>query len=510
MFNSIQNIQRSLPPGSFIPIWTNGAPAFLELCAQTPNNPSGGYQLVVMTPTGGFQTLDGTPVPGVGGDIVYVNSTDDAATIESKLETINDEVDPGSPEGVGRIVQLCAGRLTTGPLSISQAQTIRGIKGSSILTLGPGYTLLDQGGGVGAYFTIKNDFLSSGGIAGQGVFEDFEIDASETQNLVSPATIHGLHAPTRAGDAVAHTYRNVTVYNAKDNGINLEGGNDKLVADRLRQEGSLGVGIKISGSDCKAQNIGSVAKGSAMVIDSAAVEMTQFDLWRRSDCNTDPTLQITGASNGCVITSGTVEGQTLFIGKNENAANRYINSQAKFAFVHFKYDSNQSPTSYLEVRSADMVELFGCKFGVSGNSTVTPYDYLIEITNTGGADRDGLVKVIGGGGLCRFIGRVGATNKMVIDAVKHICNKPKNLRFEWGVMGQVEIVPDWACDAVDPAVRTHMRFDGVARNKTDYPFGYLCATVDTGGTLDDGVPTFTLPARAAPFAGYSYAMRFIP
>lgn len=444
------------------------------------------------------------------GATVTVLTTDSGATAKTKIETVNAETVSGSPEGVGRIVQLPAARVTTPGLSISQAQTVKGVKGSTILTLSSTATLLDLGTGVGAYIRILDDFLSSGGIAGQGVIEDLDIDASATQAMVSPATLHGLYAPVRAGSATLHTMRNVTVYSAKDDGIHFASGNDKLVAYRLRQEGSLGRGIYVSGSDLKAKDIGSVAKGSAMEIDAAAVEMDTFDLWRRSDCNADPTLKITGATNGCVIKSGTVEGKTLYIGKNENAANRYINSKGQFAFVHFKFDSNQSPDCYFEAQSADMIELFGCKFGVSGNSVITPYDYLIKITATGGDDRKGMVKIVGGGGIARFIGRVGATNLMVLDCAKHICDTPKNLRFEWGVMGQIEIVPNWACDAVDPAVRTHMRMDGVARTKVNYPFGYLCATVNTGGLLDDGIANFTLEELPVISSNFSYAMRFIP
>ena len=444
------------------------------------------------------------------GATVTVLTTDSSATAKTKIETVNAETVSGSPEGVGRIVQLPAARVTTPGLTLSQAQTLKGVKGSTILTLASDAVLLDRGGGVGGYITIGNDFLSSGGIAGQGVIEDLDIDASATQAMVSPATLHGLYAPVRAGSATLHTMRNVTVYSAKDDGIHFASGNDKLVAYRLRQEGSRGRGIYVSGSDLKAKDIGSVAKGSAMEIDAAAVEMDTFDLWRRSDCNADPTLKITGATNGCVIKSGTVEGKTLFIGKNENAANRYINSKAQFAFVHFKYDSIQTPDCFFEAQSADMVELFGCKFGVSGNDVVTPYNYLIKITATGGDDRKGLVKIVGGGGIARYIGRVGATNLMVLDCAKHICDTPKNLRFEWGVMGQIEIVPNWACDAVDPAVRTHMRMDGVARTKVNYPFGYLCATVNTGGLLDDGIANFTLEELPVISSNFSYAMRFIP
>lgn len=471
-------------------------------------------QFVTITGVGTYQEMvapDGSTAEN--GAFVTVLATDSAATIRSKILTLNDETVEGSPEGVGRIVQLPAARLTTDGLSISQAQTVKGVKGSTILTLSSTATLLDLGSGVGAYIRILDDFLSSGGIAGQGVIEDLDIDATASQAMVSPATIHGLYAPDRAGDAVAHTYRNVTVYGAKNDGIHLAGGNDKLVCYRMRQEGSLGRGIYISGSDCKAKDIGSVAKGSAMEIDSAAVEMDTFDLWRRSDCNTDPTLKITGASNGCVIKSGTVEGQTLFIGKNENATNRYLNSNAKFAFVHFKYDSVQTPTSYFEARSADMVELVNCKFGESGNGTITPYNYLIEITNTGGTDRNGMVKIVGGAGLMRFVGRAGATNKMRIDALKHICNLPQRLLFEWGRMGQVDWVPAWAVDSSDPTMRTHLKCDGATYAKADYPFGYLAWAAHYGNwaaLLDDATVNFTMPTYTAVSADCVPAIRVLP
>lgn len=453
---------------------------------------------------------DDPSVTGNGAD-VHVLETDSEASIVSKIETVGEEVSEGSPAGVGRRVALPASRVVVNDMiTVSQAQSLKGVKGSTLLTLGSNAVLPDLGSGVGAFIVIGDDFRSEGGIAGQGVIEDLDIDARASQDMLSPTTIHGFYMPERAGDATAHTIRNVTVYGAKNNGIHIGGGNDKLVCYRMRQENSEGVGIYIGGSDCKASDIGSTATGSAMEIDSAAVEMDKFDLWRSSGANSDPTLKITGATNGCVIKSGTVEGKTLFIGKNESALNRYINAKAQFAFVHFKFDANQSPDCYFEAQSADMVELISCKFGISGNSVITPYDYLIKITNTGGADRDGVVKIIGGSGMLRFIGRPGATNKPRMDCLKHYCDQPKRVLFEWGVPGQVEIVPNWACDAVDPHVRTHVRFDGTARDKADFPFGYLAATIDTGGTLDDVNTTFTLPELPVLSSAYSYAMRVIP
>lgn len=286
----------------------------------------------------------------------------------------------------------------------------------------------------------------------------------------------------------------------------------------------------LAGGDVKARAIGSVATGTALKIAGAAVEIDQFDLWREDNFDvlaSDPTLDINGGVNGCVIKSGTVEGWTRFKGKNEDDPDppipnkRFINSKAQFAFVHFKFKDTlvpASPSAYLEAQSADLVELISCKFGLSGDAIVedpdTLFDYLIMITDSEGEDGDGLVKITGGSGMLRYLGRVdGSENTMRIDAKIHICNMPWRLLFDWGRMGTVEMVPIWAVDSSDPKLRTHLRCDGNQYNSQDWPFAYLNVMAYygtwTGIALTDDL-LFTMPDLPAISPNCVPAIRAIP
>lgn len=246
------------------------------------------------------------------GGPVRVYSSDDAATIKTKIEDVNDPPVGDSPEGVGRLVLLPAGRLTTDQLVLQQGQSLRGVKGSTILTLKAGATMSDVGENYGAYIKIGDTCLALNGIAGQGVIEDLDIDLIHSGSAGPVDAVHGLFAPQRGPgvDANLHTIRNVAVYNATGDGIHFEGGNDKLVCDRLRSERAVERGMYLAGGDVKARAIGSASFGSALEISGAAVELNQFDLWRPETADgTIPTLKVTGGTNGCVIQSGTVEGR---------------------------------------------------------------------------------------------------------------------------------------------------------------------------------------------------------
>jgi hypothetical protein len=444
------------------------------------------------------------PELAVSNGEVVVLATDTPATVKSKIETVNPEsgMTDGVPwnDGVGRPVRLPAGRILTPACTVSQAQTVRGVKGSTVIAH-DGSAIPDRGGNVGGFVTVLDDFRSHSGIAGQGVLEDLDIDATIAGGVTRPGTVHGLYHPPRSGSANAHTVRNVGVYNAPNNGIHYDVGNDKLVAQRLRQEGAGGVGIYIGGSDCKGSDFGSVAVGTAIEINGAAVELDKFDAWRRNNPTSDPTLKITGATNGCVVKSGTVEGKTLFIGKNESNSNRFINSKAQFAFVHFKL-KDFAVDCLLELQSADMVTLIAPKFGLSGNGVASnPPDFLIKITNTGGADRNGPVKIIDASGMMRFVGRPGASNQMRFDALRHICDHPELLLFEWGRMGTVEQIGASAAGAIGGStLKTHLACDGQTYNTADYPFGYLNLRAHLGdwaARLDTAPGTFTMPEYPA-------------
>jgi hypothetical protein len=464
---------------------------------------------------------------------LLVNHDDPPADIKTKIQDENSVQEAGggesgdtdeSPANRGRIIQLPPGRLTTDELLLPQSQSLRGVKGSTILTLDSTSTLTDRTNNddkVAAYVTIGGEFRVRAAVAGQGVIEDLDIDATYTEETLpnSLVALHGLYAPPREGNtppndsANVHTIRNVGVYNAFSNGIHFDQGNDKLVCDRLRSEGAGGIGIYLAGGDVKARALASTSDGPALKVSGAAVEIDQLDLWRPDELlppfNKLPTLDIKGGFNGCVIKSGTVEGWTRFKGNNEDAtaSKRFANSKAQFAFVHFKYRDDlarDTPSCYFEAQSADLVELISCKFGASGYDPIDPelsYDYLIIITNSEGEQGDGMVKITGGSGMVRYLGRVdGTENRMRIDAKKHICNMPWRLLFDWGRMGTVEMVPPWAVgqavDVNDPLLRSHLRCDGKEYFTADYPFAYLNVAAyneDWDATLESPPLKFTMP-----------------
>lgn len=428
----------------------------------------------------GFRVYLGLGPDKDGPVLVHSSDTTVPGTVEGKISDINPPPPGDDPAGIGRLVILPAGSLTTQEILLSQAQSLRAVKGSAILKLEHGSPLTERHDGIAAYVTIDEPFYTKDGIAGQGVIQDLDIDASygDDDPPEGITAVHGLYAPPRGDDpSYVHTMRNVAVYNARNNGIHLDVGNDRLVADRLRSELANGIGIYMAGSDVKLRAVGSVAFGSALKVSGSAIEMDQFDLWRPDhDFTSDPTLEINGGANGCVIKSGTVSGKTLFIGNNnsEDTSYHYINTKAQFAFVHFKHDENQSDLDcYFEAKSADLVELISCKFGASGTGTIEhKYPYLIKISAADDIGM-GLLKITGGTGLVRFLGRQGTgNNRMVIDANKHICNEPKLLLFDWGRLGTIEMVPLCAVDSTNPLC-THLRCDGTQYNSRDQPFAYL-------------------------------------
>jgi hypothetical protein len=229
--------------------------------------------------------------------------------------------------------------------------------------------------------------------------------------------------------------------------------------------------------------------------------------------------------------SGTVEGRCIIRGRNAGAGNRYENGHILFGGVVFKhsnelndtkyYPGGDTPTyvydSYLKLEDIDGTKLDGCRFSFNTDLTAAELpDYLIDITTTTGVEqRKGSVFLNNMSGMLNMVGRAGAANLPRMGCKKHWARDPRLTVFDWGVPGQPEIVPLWRVNAADPNMRTHVRFDGTARNKVDYPFGYLAATIDpTGGTahgtLDDVNTTFTLPELPDLSSAFCYAMCVIP
>lgn len=164
-----------------------------------------------------------------------------------------------------------------------------------------------------------------------------------------------------------------------------------------------------------------------------------------------------------------------------------------------KLDINTIPTTPGDYGMFELANDSTSKYGIRGNGVLENMDHII--------------------------GRVGAPGgamRQLMGCKKHWANDPTATVFDWGMPGQIEFVPAWACDSADPRLRTHVRFDGVTNYpKIDYPFGYLAATINKGvggvgtpgthGTLDDSATYFTLPYIPNQHPDYGVAaMRVVP
>jgi hypothetical protein len=275
-------------------------------------------------------------------------------------------------------------------------------------------------------------------------------------------------------------------------------------------------------------NSDTTRRAGALLIDAAAPEIETFDLYLPSDAECEATVICLDAQR-YQFKGGTISGRTICRGRNDGGTtNRYENSAGLFAGVTFKHDQDLASSrfysgvdqvytysSYLVLEDIDGIRLVSPRFSFDTTlSTSLLPDYLIEfLTSTGNDQRIGKAFISDASGLIQLTGRIGTSIKQRIGCKKHFADKPENVVFDWGIPGRPEPVPTWLVDNADPSQITHIAFDGTSRTKEDYPFGYLCATINpagTHGTLDDVNTTFTLPLLPDISSDYIWAMRCVP
>lgn len=478
--------------------------------------------------------------PASGADVLVLRS-DTPAQVAEKIRTLLPEVEATSPAGMGRTVRLPPGKIATAPAVLSSMQSMEGAGvGATILELS--YTGMVAGQQYGM-LTVPGSALDPGysrskrGVRGQGLIANLAIDGNRQAIEAAYGSGAGQFPVVdgyvgEEGAKRSHVIDNVTVANCTGDGFNIKQDADQLIGRRMRAEGVRGVGLRISGaSDVKLSDIGMTADGGAAVFSNCAPEVDRFDLFTSKTAAPTVATLILDSCIGAMFSKGTIAGRTEIYGKNSNGNIdvRYTNTYHSFIDVKFKHDTDRAaPNSYLLISDADEVALLRAKFIFDRVGTLIadlPAYYIeFRTDDTGEPIKNGYVRASMCGGWMES-GRPGGEKLPLMGCRKHWATHPKAVMFDWGVPGQLELVPAWKVNNPDPALRSHVRASssGTARtvSKADYPFGYLCATLDKGvggvgiagthGMLDDAATSAPIPVEpTASTTDLIWAMRVLP
>ena len=463
---------------------------------------------------------------------VIVSATATPAQVKTAVETLNPQQESGSPAGMGRIVRLPAREILMPPATLSTMQSMDGAGvGSTILRAD--YTGMTAGTEYGL-LTVAADSRSKRGIRGQGRISNLAIDGNRQAIESAYGSTAGqfpvVHGYVTTVDAKrAHVIDNVTLANCTGDGYLINSGGDQLIGRRMRAEGVRGVALRLSSaSDVKLSDIGLVGDGGAAVFNNCAPEIDRFDMFVSKTAPASVAALIVNNCIGVRMSKGTIAGRTEIYGKNHNGnlAVRFGNTYHSFVQVKFKHDTDRAaPNSYILIKDADEVQLISAWFWFDRETpTADLPNYYIEFgtDDAGEPTKMGTVSASACGHWMES-GRPGGEKLPVMGCRKHWATRPGSVKFDWGIPGQPEIVPAHLFSNPDPSLRTHVQLTGSPGtiSKADYPFGYLCATLNKGiggvgiagtnGTLDDGATSAVLPAAPSSVSSdWAWAMRVTP
>lgn len=483
----------------------------------------------------------GEPPVAIGGGgsegEVIVGTTDTATEIRAKVQETFPPAEEDSPAGRGRKIKVPAGLIPWLSTSLSTVQSIEGAgKGSTTASYQLG---IGAGAGTYAAVTLDDDSTSIHGLRGQGSIRDIAFYGNSiTKGGTVPLdrVVHGYYAPARA-EGVGHTMCDVDWMNFTGNGVHLEGGSDQAMFNHVRSEGNDGWGFWISGaSDSKNWACGAQGNklGALRAESCATFRWSWFDAGNPNGTLYEGTYTIELVNMArAVLHTGEVSGRVMVSGRNDQGTGvRYDMTSIMFRDVSFKIDENLPGayaahgktgqyTSSLVIEDADNVMLDGCK-SMFGDVTpsqamidATP-DYFVEFTSTTGGGtapvRRGFAKFNNMSGIVHRRGRVGEVAE-TLTFKKHITTHPHLIEWIGFNPGVPELV---SYDAANPPRNFLLCADfgattALTYNKADYKIGYLFATWNTGGLLDDVATTFETPiSPSVPPTGKRWMMRVYP
>lgn len=229
------------------------------------------------------------------------------------------------------------------------------------------------------------------------------------------------------------------------------------------------------------------------------------------------TLTVTAMTAGYLMPGVVIDGSGVTAGTTITAIGTGLGGVGTYTVSASQTVSSRAMTGtekplnhYLRVEDADLVQLVAPMFDFDiATPLIDLPDYLISIgTEAGDSGRSGSVCIVGGSAIMEG-GRPGATGGALlprIGARKGLCDRPKALMINGLPFGSPAIIPAWQATSPDPALRTHIPFDGGTYNTADFPLGYLGRTVDSGGALDTAPATFVMPTIAALSSDYVYGL----
>lgn len=453
-----------------------------------------------------------------------VSESMSAAEVAAAIETVGTQLEVNAPWGIGREVYLASGKILTEVIDLSQATSLTAAaQGASVLYFA-GHAQVTGETGV---LNVKDDRRSKRGIESRATIRNVVVDGAVDEALPG-STVHGYYAPAPASDGEIHSFYDTLFTQCKGDGLYIVG-RHQLAGMRLKATANTGWGCRlVNVNDLKlvAPGFGGNLAGALYVERCATPKFFGGDFWLPNSGFTGRfTVQLVDQARASFFGSE-ISGRLGMMGRNDQGSVRYDMSGNEFTDVNFKVDETL-PASYVYTRpedastvtvsatiyieDADGAIFNGCKLLYSDTVPTTAQlaatpDYAIQLeSRIGDTGRIGTVFMRNASGMVHRRGRTGdGTYPPIVAWKKRFCNRPELI--DWGFTpGALELKRYDA--TLLPLPREYVAA-GATYNKADYPLGYEWFT---GGTQDDGVTTFAIPAGpvAAP-SGYVWAARVWP